>query len=137
MVASTENPYGLAANGIFDELQHLAEGGRWRRLPFIGGNSDRFARLLEQARHGFHVALQRELQVGALLVDFLGGAFRAWNLLLAVRSAVACRGLVRRRIAGWRSLVQRSAQLERLATPLSKNGYGQYLMSLVERGVVR
>ena len=27
--------------------------------------------------------------------------------------------------------------LERLAAPLSKNGYGQYLLSLVERGVVR
>ena len=30
-----------------------------------------------------------------------------------------------------------AAQLERLAKPLAKNGYGQYLMSLTERGVVR
>jgi glucose-1-phosphate thymidylyltransferase len=30
-----------------------------------------------------------------------------------------------------------AAQLERLAAPLAKNGYGQYLLSLVTRGVVR
>ena len=29
------------------------------------------------------------------------------------------------------------AQLEKLATPLAKNGYGQYLLSLATRGVVR
>ena len=29
------------------------------------------------------------------------------------------------------------ATLQRLAQPLCKNGYGQYLLSLVERGVVR
>ena len=27
--------------------------------------------------------------------------------------------------------------LERLAAPLAKSGYGQYLLSLVERGVVK
>ena len=30
-----------------------------------------------------------------------------------------------------------AAQVERLAAPLAKNGYGQYLLSLVSRGVVR
>jgi glucose-1-phosphate thymidylyltransferase len=30
-----------------------------------------------------------------------------------------------------------AAQLERLAAPLAKNGYGQYLMTLANRGVVR
>jgi glucose-1-phosphate thymidylyltransferase len=30
-----------------------------------------------------------------------------------------------------------TAQLERLAAPLAKNGYGQYLLSLISRGVVR
>ena len=30
-----------------------------------------------------------------------------------------------------------AAQLEKLATPLSKNGYGQYLLSLLKRGIVR
>jgi glucose-1-phosphate thymidylyltransferase len=30
-----------------------------------------------------------------------------------------------------------AAQLEKLAAPLAKNGYGQYLLSLVTRGVVR
>ncbi len=29
------------------------------------------------------------------------------------------------------------ADLERLAVPLAKNGYGQYLLSLAKRGVVR
>ena len=28
-------------------------------------------------------------------------------------------------------------QLERLAAPLAKNGYGQYLLKLAKRGVVR
>lgn len=30
-----------------------------------------------------------------------------------------------------------AAQVERLAAPLAKNGYGQYLLSLLERGVVK
>ena len=30
-----------------------------------------------------------------------------------------------------------AAQVEKLAAPLAKNGYGQYLLSLVSRGVVR
>ena len=30
-----------------------------------------------------------------------------------------------------------AAQLEKLATPLSKNGYGQYLLTLLKRGIVR
>ena len=30
-----------------------------------------------------------------------------------------------------------AAQVERLAAPLAKNGYGQYLLSLVSRGIVR
>ena len=30
-----------------------------------------------------------------------------------------------------------AAQLEKLATPLAKNGYGQYLLSLLRRGIVR
>ncbi len=30
-----------------------------------------------------------------------------------------------------------AADLQRLAAPLAKNGYGQYLLSLVERGVVK
>ena len=30
-----------------------------------------------------------------------------------------------------------AAQLEKLATPLSKNGYGQYLLTLLQRGIVR
>ena len=30
-----------------------------------------------------------------------------------------------------------AAQLEKLATPLAKNGYGQYLLTLLKRGIVR
>ena len=30
-----------------------------------------------------------------------------------------------------------AAQVEKLAAPLAKNGYGQYLLSLVSRGIVR
>ncbi|MFC4726839.1 glucose-1-phosphate thymidylyltransferase RfbA [Coralloluteibacterium thermophilus] len=91
---------------------------------------------------------RRYLDDGALYLEQLGRGY-AWldtgthqslheasNFIQTIQDRQGLRICCPEEIAygnGWIG----AAELERLATPLSKNGYGKYLMTLVERGVVR
>jgi glucose-1-phosphate thymidylyltransferase len=91
---------------------------------------------------------QRYLEAGALHLEPLGRG-HAWldtgthqslleasNFIETIEARQGLRVCCPEEIAfgnGWID----AAQVEKLAAPLAKNGYGQYLLSLVSRGVVR
>ena len=91
---------------------------------------------------------RRYLEAGALHLESLGRG-HAWldtgthqslleasNFIETIEARQGLRVCCPEEIAfgnGWID----AAQVEKLAAPLAKNGYGQYLLSLVSRGVVR
>jgi len=120
-------------------------------LYFYDGNaSDYAAELKPSARGELEITdlNRRYLEAGALHLEPLGRG-HAWldtgthqslleasNFIETIEARQGLRVCCPEEIAfgnGWID----AAQVEKLAAPLAKNGYGQYLLSLAARGVVR
>lgn len=120
-------------------------------LYFYDGRASDFAASLQPSHRGELEITDLNrcyLERGELQLEQLGRGY-AWldtgthqslleasNFIETIESRQGLRVCCPEEIAwgnGWIS----DAQLQALAKPLAKNGYGQYLMSLVSRGVVR
>ena len=120
-------------------------------LYFYDGHASDYAAELRPSPRG-ELAItdlnRRYLEAGALHLEPLGRG-HAWldtgthqslleasNFIETIEARQGLRVCCPEEIAfgnGWID----AAQVEKLAAPLAKNGYGQYLLSLVSRGVVR
>ncbi|WP_312768620.1 glucose-1-phosphate thymidylyltransferase RfbA [Pseudoxanthomonas mexicana] len=120
-------------------------------LYFYDGHASDYAAELKPSPRGeleITDLNRRYLEAGALHLEPLGRG-HAWldtgthqslleasNFIETIEARQGLRVCCPEEIAfgnGWID----AAQVERLAAPLAKNGYGQYLLSLVSRGVVR
>lgn len=120
-------------------------------LYFYDGNASDYAAELKPSPRGeleITDLNRRYLDEGALYLEQLGRGY-AWldtgthqslheaaNFIQAMQDRQGLQVCCPEEIAlgnGWID----EAQLEALAKPLAKNGYGQYLLSLIRRGVVR
>lgn len=120
-------------------------------LYFYDGMASEYASELKPSSRGeleITDLNRRYLEAGALHLESLGRG-HAWldtgthqslleasNFIETIEARQGLRVCCPEEIAfgnGWID----AAQVERLAAPLAKNGYGQYLLSLVSRGVVR
>ena len=120
-------------------------------LYFYDGHASDFAAELKPSPRGeleITDLNRRYLEAGALHLEPLGRG-HAWldtgthqslleasNFIETIEARQGLRVCCPEEIAfgnGWID----AAQVEKLAAPLAKNGYGQYLLSLVSRGVVR
>ena len=120
-------------------------------LYFYDGHASDYAAELRPSPRGEQEITdlnRRYLEAGALHLEPLGRG-HAWldtgthqslleasNFIETIEARQGLRVCCPEEIAfgnGWID----AAQVEKLAAPLAKNGYGQYLLSLVSRGVVR
>ncbi|WBX92342.1 glucose-1-phosphate thymidylyltransferase RfbA [Pseudoxanthomonas mexicana] len=120
-------------------------------LYFYDGHASDYAAELKPSSRGeleITDLNRRYLEAGALHLEPLGRG-HAWldtgthqslleasNFIETIEARQGLRVCCPEEIAfgnGWID----AAQVERLAGPLAKNGYGQYLLSLVSRGIVR
>ena len=120
-------------------------------LYFYDGHASDYAAELKPSSRGeleITDLNRRYLEAGALHLEPLGRG-HAWldtgthqslleasNFIETIEARQGLRVCCPEEIAfgnGWID----AAQVEKLAAPLAKNGYGQYLLSLVSRGVVR
>ncbi|WP_448673732.1 glucose-1-phosphate thymidylyltransferase RfbA [Pseudoxanthomonas mexicana] len=120
-------------------------------LYFYDGMASEYASELKPSSRGeleITDLNRRYLEAGALHLESLGRG-HAWldtgthqslleasNFIETIEARQGLRVCCPEEIAfgnGWID----AAQVERLAAPLAKNGYGQYLLSLASRGVVR
>ncbi len=120
-------------------------------LYFYDGMASEYASELKPSSRGeleITDLNRRYLEAGALHLEPLGRG-HAWldtgthqslleasNFIETIEARQGLRVCCPEEIAfgnGWID----AAQVERLAAPLAKNGYGQYLLSLVSRGIVR
>jgi glucose-1-phosphate thymidylyltransferase len=120
-------------------------------LYFYDGMASEYASELKPSSRGeleITDLNRRYLEAGALHLESLGRG-HAWldtgthqslleasNFIETIEARQGLRVCCPEEIAfgnGWID----AAQVERLAAPLAKNGYGQYLLSLVSRGIVR
>ena len=120
-------------------------------LYFYDGMASEYASELKPSSRGeleITDLNRRYLEAGALHLESLGRG-QAWldtgthqslleasNFIETIEARQGLRVCCPEEIAfgnGWID----AAQVERLAAPLAKNGYGQYLLSLASRGVVR
>ena len=120
-------------------------------LYFYAGMASEYASELKPSSRGeleITDLNRRYLEAGALHLEPLGRG-HAWldtgthqslleasNFIETIEARQGLRVCCPEEIAfgnGWID----AAQVERLAAPLAKNGYGQYLLSLVSRGIVR
>ena len=120
-------------------------------LYFYDGHASDYAAELQPSPRGeleITDLNRRYLEAGALHLEPLGRG-HAWldtgthqslleasNFIETIEARQGLRVCCPEEIAfgnGWID----AAQVEKLAAPLAKNGYGQYLLSLVSRGVVR
>ena len=120
-------------------------------LYFYDGHASDYAAELRPSPRGeleITDLTRRYLEAGALHLEPLGRG-HAWldtgthqslleasNFIETIEARQGLRVCCPEEIAfgnGWID----AAQVEKLAAPLAKNGYGQYLLSLVSRGVVR
>ena len=120
-------------------------------LYFYDGHASDYAAELKPSSRGeleITDLNRRYLEAGALHLEPLGRG-HAWldtgthqslleasNFIETIEARQGLRVCCPEEIAfgnGWID----AAQVEKLAAPLTKNGYGQYLLSLVSRGVVR
>jgi len=120
-------------------------------LYFYDGHASDYAAELKPSSRGeleITDLNRRYLEAGALHLEPLGRG-HAWldtgthqslleasNFIETIEARQGLRVCCPEEIAfgnGWID----AAQVERLAAPLAKNGYGQYLLSLVSRGIVR
>ncbi len=120
-------------------------------LYFYDGMASEYASELKPSSRGeleITDLNRRYLEAGALHLESLGRG-HAWldtgthqslleasNFIETIEARQGLRVCCPEEIAfgnGWID----AAQVEKLAAPLAKNGYGQYLLSLVSRGVVR
>ncbi|UOV02466.1 glucose-1-phosphate thymidylyltransferase RfbA [Pseudoxanthomonas mexicana] len=120
-------------------------------LYFYDGMASEYASELKPSARGeleITDLNRRYLEAGALHLEPLGRG-HAWldtgthqslleasNFIETIEARQGLRVCCPEEIAfgnGWIG----AAQVERLAAPLAKNGYGQYLLSLVSRGIVR
>ena len=120
-------------------------------LYFYDGHASDYAAELRPSPRGdleIFDLNRRYLEAGALRLEPLGRG-HAWldtgthqslleasNFIETIEARQGLRVCCPEEIAfgnGWID----AAQVEKLAAPLAKNGYGQYLLSLVSRGVVR
>ena len=120
-------------------------------LYFYDGNASDYAAELKPSPRGeleITDLNRRYLDEGALYLEQLGRGY-AWldtgthqslheasNFIQTMQDRQGLQVCCPEEIAlgnGWID----DAQLEALAKPLAKNGYGQYLLSLIHRGVVR
>ncbi|HMM23571.1 MAG TPA: glucose-1-phosphate thymidylyltransferase RfbA [Pseudoxanthomonas mexicana] len=120
-------------------------------LYFYDGMASEYASELKPSARGeleITDLNRRYLEAGALHLEPLGRG-HAWldtgthqslleasNFIETIEARQGLRVCCPEEIAfgnGWID----AAQVERLAAPLAKNGYGQYLLSLVSRGIVR
>ncbi len=120
-------------------------------LYFYDGMASEYASELKPSSRGeleITDLNRRYLEAGALHLESLGRG-HAWldtgthqslleasNFIETIEARQGLRVCCPEEIAfgnGWID----AAQVEKLAAPLAKNGYGQYLLSLVSRGIVR
>jgi glucose-1-phosphate thymidylyltransferase len=120
-------------------------------LYFYDGHASDYAAELKPSSRGeleITDLNRRYLEAGALHLESLGRG-HAWldtgthqslleasNFIETIEARQGLRVCCPEEIAfgnGWID----AAQVEKLAAPLAKNGYGQYLLSLVSRGIVR
>ena len=120
-------------------------------LYFYDGRASEYAAELKPSARGeleITDLNRRYLQAGALHLEPLGRGY-AWldtgthesllqasNFIETIEARQGLRVCCPEEIAFTQGWID-AGQLEQLASPLSKNGYGQYLLSLVARGTVR
>ncbi len=137
--------------GLEEKPAHPKSNYAVTGLYFYDGRASDFAASLKPSHRGeleITDLNQCYLDAGDLHLEQLGRGY-AWldtgthqslleasNFIETIEARQGLRVCCPEEIAwgnGWIS----DAQLQELAKPLAKNGYGQYLMSLVSRGVVR
>ena len=137
--------------GIEEKPAHPRSNYAVTGLYFYDGHASDYAAELRPSPRGeleITDLNRRYLEAGALHLEPLGRG-HAWldtgthqslleasNFIETIEARQGLRVCCPEEIAfgnGWID----AAQVEKLAAPLAKNGYGQYLLSLVSRGVVR
>ena len=137
--------------GIEEKPAHPRSNYAVTGLYFYDGHASDYAAELQPSPRGeleITDLNRRYLEAGALHLEPLGRG-HAWldtgthqslleasNFIETIEARQGLRVCCPEEIAfgnGWID----AAQVERLAAPLAKNGYGQYLLSLVSRGIVR
>ena len=137
--------------GIEEKPAHPRSNYAVTGLYFYDGHASDYAAELKPSSRGeleITDLNRRYLEAGALHLEPLGRG-HAWldtgthqslleasNFIETIEARQGLRVCCPEEIAfgnGWID----AAQVEKLAAPLAKNGYGQYLLSLVSRGVVR
>ena len=137
--------------GIEEKPAHPRSNYAVTGLYFYDGHASDYAAELQPSPRGeleITDLNRRYLEAGALHLEPLGRG-HAWldtgthqslleasNFIETIEARLGLRVCCPEEIAfgnGWID----AAQVEKLAAPLAKNGYGQYLLSLVSRGVVR
>jgi len=137
--------------GIEEKPAHPRSNYAVTGLYFYDGHASDYAAELQPSPRGeleITDLNRRYLEAGALHLEPLGRG-HAWldtgthqslleasNFIETIEARQGLRVCCPEEIAfgnGWID----AAQVEKLAAPLAKNGYGQYLLSLVSRGVVR
>ena len=137
--------------GIEEKPAHPRSNYAVTGLYFYDGHASDYAAELKPSPRGeleITDLNRRYLEAGALHLEPLGRG-HAWldtgthqslleasNFIETIEARQGLRVCCPEEIAfgnGWID----AAQVEKLAAPLAKNGYGQYLLSLVSRGVVR
>lgn len=137
--------------GIEEKPAHPRSNYAVTGLYFYDGHASDYAAELQPSPRGeleITDLNRRYLEAGALHLEPLGRG-HAWldtgthqslleasNFIETIEARQGLRVCCPEEIAfgnGWIG----AAQVEKLAAPLAKNGYGQYLLSLVSRGVVR